>query len=126
MHAGYDAREEVRYLVPFIAGRIACFPLPLHSPEQVRRNHGRQIIWNWRTIWHRLSVNAVSWLICSNDRFVAQDGADGRLLPAVFRISESRSFLFIQGIPPPKAVCPDLLIGFKSMPYVMRYNHFPH
>ena len=29
-------------------------------------------------------------------------------------------------IPPPKAVCPDLLIGFKSMPYVMRYNHFPH
>lgn len=31
-----------------------------------------------------------------------------------------------RGIPPPKAVCPDLLIGFKSMPYVMRYNHFPH
>ncbi|WP_018240902.1 hypothetical protein [Ensifer sp. BR816] len=28
--------------------------------------------------------------------------------------------------PPPKAVCPDLLIGFKSMAYVMRYNHFPH
>lgn len=32
----------------------------------------------------------------------------------------------LKGIPPPKAVCPDLLIGFKSMPYVMRYNHFPH
>lgn len=30
------------------------------------------------------------------------------------------------GNPPPKAVCPDLLIGFKSMAYVMRYNHFPH
>jgi hypothetical protein len=30
------------------------------------------------------------------------------------------------GIRSPKAVCPDLLIGFKSMPYVMRYNHFPH
>lgn len=28
--------------------------------------------------------------------------------------------------PPPKAVCCDLLIGFKSMPYVMRYSHFPH
>lgn len=28
-------------------------------------------------------------------------------------------------IPPPKAVCPDLLIGVKSMAYVMRYNHFP-
>jgi hypothetical protein len=27
---------------------------------------------------------------------------------------------------PPKAVCPDLVIGFKSMPYVMRYNHFPY
>jgi hypothetical protein len=31
-----------------------------------------------------------------------------------------------EGIRSPKAVCPDLLIGFKSMPYVMRYNHFPH
>ena len=30
------------------------------------------------------------------------------------------------GIPPPKAVCRDLLIGFKSMPYVMRYDHFAH
>jgi hypothetical protein len=30
-----------------------------------------------------------------------------------------------EGIPPPKAVCPDLLIGVKSMAYVMRYNHFP-
>ena len=30
-----------------------------------------------------------------------------------------------KGIPPPKAVCPDLLIGVKSMAYVMRYNHFP-
>jgi hypothetical protein len=30
------------------------------------------------------------------------------------------------GIPPPKAVCRDLLIGFKCMPYVMLYNHFPH
>jgi len=29
-------------------------------------------------------------------------------------------------IPPAKAVCPDLLIGFKCMPYVMRYNHFAH
>ena len=29
-------------------------------------------------------------------------------------------------IPPPKAVCRDLLIGFKSMPYVMLYNHFAH
>ncbi|MGR9272678.1 hypothetical protein ACU8OQ_35800 (plasmid) [Rhizobium leguminosarum] len=29
-------------------------------------------------------------------------------------------------IPPPKAVCPDLLTGVKSMAYVMRYNHFPH
>jgi len=29
-------------------------------------------------------------------------------------------------IPPPKAVCPDLLIGFKSMPYVMRYSNFSH
>lgn len=28
-------------------------------------------------------------------------------------------------IPPAKAVCPDLLIGFKSMPYVMRYGDFP-
>lgn len=29
-------------------------------------------------------------------------------------------------IPPAKAVCRDLLIGFKSMPYVMRYNCFPY
>ncbi len=29
-------------------------------------------------------------------------------------------------MPPPKAVCRDLLIGFKSMPYVMRYDHFAH
>lgn len=29
-------------------------------------------------------------------------------------------------MPPPKAVCPDLVIGFMSMPYVMRYNHFPY
>lgn len=28
-------------------------------------------------------------------------------------------------IPAPKDVCPDLLIGVKSMAYVMRYNHFP-
>ena len=40
------------------------------------------------------------------------------------RIDET--YVKIRGIPPPKAVCPDLLIGFKSMPYVMRYNHFPH
>ena len=33
---------------------------------------------------------------------------------------------WLKGIPPPKAVCPDLLIGFKCMPYVMRYDHFPH
>jgi len=32
----------------------------------------------------------------------------------------------INSIPPPKAVCPDLLIGFKSMPYVMRYSNFSH
>ncbi len=31
-----------------------------------------------------------------------------------------------KGTPPPKAVCPDLLTGVKSMAYVMRYNHFPH
>ena len=30
------------------------------------------------------------------------------------------------GIHPPKAVCADLVIGFKSMPDVMRYSHFPH
>ena len=29
------------------------------------------------------------------------------------------------GIPPAKAVCPNSLIGFKSMAYVMHYNHFP-
>ncbi|MCJ8508662.1 transposase [Rhizobium lemnae] len=29
-------------------------------------------------------------------------------------------------MPPPKAVCRDLLIGFKSMAYVMRYDHFAH
>ncbi|UHS58227.1 MULTISPECIES: transposase [Agrobacterium] len=28
--------------------------------------------------------------------------------------------------PPPKAVCRDLLISFKSIPYIMRYSHFPH
>lgn len=33
---------------------------------------------------------------------------------------------FYGRIRPAKAVCPDLLIGFKSMPYVMCYNHFPH
>ena len=32
----------------------------------------------------------------------------------------------IDCIPPPKAVCPELLIGFKSMPYVMRYSNFSH
>ena len=32
----------------------------------------------------------------------------------------------VLGIPPPEAVCPDLLIGFKSMPYVMRYSNFSH
>ncbi|PYE29840.1 hypothetical protein C8J37_13811 [Rhizobium sp. PP-WC-1G-195] len=32
----------------------------------------------------------------------------------------------IISMPPPKAVCPDFVIGFKSMPYVMRYNHFPY
>gem|GEM_PF-2326702 len=26
--------------------------------------------------------------------------------------------------PPPKAVCLDLINGFKCMPYVMRYSHF--
>lgn len=34
--------------------------------------------------------------------------------------------MHIDGTPPPKAVCPDLLTGVKSMAYVMRYNHFPH
>ncbi len=28
--------------------------------------------------------------------------------------------------PPPKAVYCDLLIGFKSMAYVMHYSDFPH
>jgi len=28
-------------------------------------------------------------------------------------------------MPPPKAVCPDVLIGFKCMPYVIRYSDFP-
>lgn len=28
--------------------------------------------------------------------------------------------------PPPEAVCCDLLIGFKSMAYVMHYSDFPH
>jgi hypothetical protein len=28
-------------------------------------------------------------------------------------------------MPSAKAVCPDFLIGFKSMPYVMRYSNFP-
>lgn len=32
----------------------------------------------------------------------------------------------LKSIPPPKAACSDLLIGFKSMAYVMRYNRFPH
>jgi hypothetical protein len=31
-----------------------------------------------------------------------------------------------QGTPPPEAVCCDLLIGFKSMAYVMHYSDFPH
>ncbi|WP_244658833.1 SDR family oxidoreductase [Ciceribacter thiooxidans] len=30
----------------------------------------------------------------------------------------------INRMPPPKAVCPDLINGFKCMPYVMRYSHF--
>ena len=42
--------------------------------------------------------------------------------PALFVSSST----LLERIPPPKAVCPDLLIGFKSMAYVMRYNHFPH
>ena len=29
-------------------------------------------------------------------------------------------------IPPPKGVCPDLVISVKCMAYVMRYNHFTH
>ncbi|WP_285772611.1 hypothetical protein [Rhizobium dioscoreae] len=32
----------------------------------------------------------------------------------------------IRGTPPPKAVYCDLLIGFKSMAYVMHYSDFPH
>jgi transposase len=31
----------------------------------------------------------------------------------------------VQRIRPAEAVCPDLLIGFKSMAYVMRYSDFP-
>ncbi|WCK05896.1 hypothetical protein [Agrobacterium tumefaciens] len=38
---------------------------------------------------------------------------------AIFAIEDIRN-------PPPKAVCRDLLISFKSIPYVMRYSHFPH
>jgi len=34
--------------------------------------------------------------------------------------------LMIACIPPPKAVCRHLLIGFKCMPYVMRYSYFAH
>lgn len=41
-------------------------------------------------------------------------------------VAEGSVDLLIVGIPPPKAVCPDLLIGFKSMPYVMRYSNFSH
>jgi hypothetical protein len=29
-------------------------------------------------------------------------------------------------MPPPKAVCRISMIGFKSMAYVMLYNHFTH
>ena len=32
----------------------------------------------------------------------------------------------LDGIPPPKGVCPDLVISVKCMAYVMRYNHFTH
>ncbi|WP_176439520.1 hypothetical protein [Rhizobium esperanzae] len=32
----------------------------------------------------------------------------------------------IKRIHPAKAGCRDLLIGFKCMPYVMRYNYFPY
>jgi len=32
----------------------------------------------------------------------------------------------LEGTPPPEAVCCDLLIGFKSMAYVMHYSDFPH
>lgn len=39
--------------------------------------------------------------------------------------SEIDKLVRLMCIPPPKAVCPDLLIGVKSMAYVMRYNHFP-
>lgn len=45
--------------------------------------------------------------------------------PILFDAIERRTQGYI-GMPPPKAVCPDLLIGFKSMPYVMRYSDFPH
>ena len=52
--------------------------------------------------------------------------AEGKLYLFV-AIDRTSKFAFAElyGIPPPTAVCPDLLIGVKSMAYVMRYNHFP-
>jgi hypothetical protein len=38
----------------------------------------------------------------------------------------SASVIALESIHPPKAVCADLLIAFKSVPYVMRYSDFPH
>ncbi len=50
-----------------------------------------------------------------------QDGGN-----AADHLGDVERFIQLQRcIPPPKAVCPDLLIGVKSMAYVMRYNHFP-
>lgn len=45
---------------------------------------------------------------------------------AVLSAGAMMAMLRFKGIRPAKAVWPDLLIGFKSMPYVMRYNHFRH
>ena len=51
----------------------------------------------------------------------------GSLLIAIFDdLEEIAALLVVERIPPRKAVCPDMLIGVKSMAYVMRYNHFPH
>jgi len=48
-----------------------------------------------------------------------------RFMDGEFGSGHGRSHCLFDRIPPPKAVCPDLLIGVKSMAYVMRYNHFP-
>ncbi|ANP90103.1 hypothetical protein BA011_39945 (plasmid) [Rhizobium leguminosarum] len=62
-------------------------------------------------------INSDAFALLSKDLVEALPGAPerkGKEIPQNY------------GIRPPKAVCPDLLIGFKSMPYVMRYSDFPH